>query len=285
LASSRPGQRIAVDTIGPLPESTDGFKYIIVIIDCFSRWVDVYPTKDTTAASAADVLLQYCGRFGFADEMVTDWGPEFHNNIVDALCLLCGVDRIYSLAYNKQHNGIVERVNKEILRHLRVLLMHKDTVAEWRISLPLVQRIINGSIHSSIGVSPAQLLFGKFVDLSQGIFTSDPRTTESMPDVSIQQYADRLFAQQTRLLQVAVATQSATNIHHLEGQSEDVKVFDIHDWVLVSYPTSRMNMRAPTKLDVSWNGPMQIVSRDLIHSVYELFNPATGNLTRFMCRV
>ena len=45
LASYSPMSRIAIDTIGPLPETEGGYKYVIVIIDAFSRFVKLFPCQ------------------------------------------------------------------------------------------------------------------------------------------------------------------------------------------------------------------------------------------------
>ena len=47
-ATYAPMHRIAVDAIGPLPPDEEGNQHIIVFIDCFSRYVCLYPTKDMT---------------------------------------------------------------------------------------------------------------------------------------------------------------------------------------------------------------------------------------------
>ena len=50
--------------IGPLPEDEKGNKYLIAIIDIFSRFLELYPAVDATALSAADAILQHTGQYG-----------------------------------------------------------------------------------------------------------------------------------------------------------------------------------------------------------------------------
>jgi len=54
-----------------------------------------------------------------------------------------------------------------VLRHLRAFLQEQKVLENWVDNLPLVQRIINATPHASIGVSPAQLLFGNAVHLDK----------------------------------------------------------------------------------------------------------------------
>jgi len=56
---------ISIDAIGPLPTTEEGYNYIIVMVDTFSRFVILAPARDTTANSAADAIFKWCGLFGF----------------------------------------------------------------------------------------------------------------------------------------------------------------------------------------------------------------------------
>ena len=62
---SRPGQRISLDIIGPLPTTKTGESYILTVVDNFTRWLECYPLKDHTAYTVADKLVtDYICRFG-----------------------------------------------------------------------------------------------------------------------------------------------------------------------------------------------------------------------------
>jgi hypothetical protein len=63
----------------------------------------------------------------------------------------------------------VERENKEVLRHLRAFVYDKNILEEWQLYLPLVQRIINATVHSRIGVTPATLLYGPMINLNRNV--------------------------------------------------------------------------------------------------------------------
>ena len=114
--------------IGPLIKDAHGYKYILVIIDAFSRWVELFPTKSTTAIQTASVMLNHIGRFGSPEVIHTDQGPAFHNELVQELLRLCGIEHS---AYSFEENGIVERANQEVLRHLRALLFDSRIHDKW----------------------------------------------------------------------------------------------------------------------------------------------------------
>ena len=71
-ASYNPFEVLHLDHIGPLRPDIHGNMFILVIIDAFSRWVELYPTKSTTAVESASCIFQHFGRFGNPEVVHTD---------------------------------------------------------------------------------------------------------------------------------------------------------------------------------------------------------------------
>jgi transposase InsO family protein len=161
-----PMRKINVDTMGPFEADAQGNIYIIVVIDCFSRYVGLYPATDVTAVAAGEALLQHVSLFGAPFEILSDKGSQYVNELIKTLCILIGTKKIETVAYSKEENGIVERANKEVLRHLRTILYNRDLKKDWRLCIPLVQRIMNSIYHESIGTSPASIIT-PYVDLDR----------------------------------------------------------------------------------------------------------------------
>ena len=170
-----------------------------------------------------------------------------------------------SLAYSKQENAIVERANKEVMRHLRAIVFDTRLKLEWSLVLPLVQRIMNASTHESIGISPAQLIFGNTLQLDRGLFNNETSTTTETSAVtpSVKQYIDALLAQQELVLRVAQETQMKRDTSSLEENATRGKgmktEFPINSFVLMRYPAGLGNShRPPTKLHTRWQGPFRV---------------------------
>jgi hypothetical protein len=69
-----PMECLNIDFIGPFPDGG----YVLVIIDTFTRWVELFHTEDATALSTAKCLLQHLGRFGAPLQLRSDNGPTMH---------------------------------------------------------------------------------------------------------------------------------------------------------------------------------------------------------------
>ena len=56
LFAGRPWQKLAVDLVGPMPETPRGNRWILVVVDHFTRWQDAFPLPDATAPTVATAL-------------------------------------------------------------------------------------------------------------------------------------------------------------------------------------------------------------------------------------
>jgi hypothetical protein len=258
-ASYSPMERISIDSVGPLPTS-DGYQHILVIIDNFTRFVELYPCKTLEADEAATYINIHCGRYGTPYQMLSDNGTQFSNEKLRAICALLQLEHVLTTPYSKQENAIVERANKEVLRHLRAFIFDNRILETWLYSVPMVQRIINSTKHAAIGVSPAQLLFGNAVDLDRGLYTVDSEQFQSsVPD--IQQWYDRMLANQAILIGIAQQLQQQQDDRHTNIDNDvNYSTFDIGSYVLVQYPNSQMGHKPPTKLHTHWKGPYRVVN-------------------------
>ena len=123
-----------IDFVGPFPDKC----YIMVIIDTFTRWVELYHTVAATAACASMNLYQHFGRFGAPTQIRSDRGSHFVNETIKEFLTLVGTQHCLTLAYSSQQNAIVERVNKEINRHIRAFTFESNSIDDYRLSLPIV---------------------------------------------------------------------------------------------------------------------------------------------------
>ena len=61
--SGYPMERIATDILGPLPETDKGNRYILVISDCFTKWVEAFPIADQRTETVANCLVEvWCAK-------------------------------------------------------------------------------------------------------------------------------------------------------------------------------------------------------------------------------
>ena len=100
--------RIAMDILDICDPTPDGFRYILVIADYFSKWTEAFPIKDKCADTVADVLVdKIILRFGMPLVIHSDQGREFENGLMKSLCSLLGCVKTRTAPYHGRDGGEV----------------------------------------------------------------------------------------------------------------------------------------------------------------------------------
>ena len=244
--------RVAVDTLGPLPRDENNNTFIIVMIDHFSRFVELEPAPTCTSLDAARALLKLIGRYGIPREILSDQGSQYSAHIIDDLLNIMNIDRRFTLPYDPKANGLVERVNGEVMKHLRAIVITKGVKRNWSTYLPMVQRIINTSIHSALGTSPARVVFGDNAYLDRGLNSPIMKLNEDKL-TTYEDYIQGLNKQIKLITESSVKHQREVIGKRLEKSPSNPTTFNEGELVLVSYPE-----RPPDKLTSVWRGPMVV---------------------------
>ena len=259
----RPMECLNIDFIGPYPDKG----YVLNIIDTFTRWVELYAVPEATAEQACKCLLIHFGRFGSPTVIRSDKGSHFANSLIEKFLRATGTLQNLTLAYSSQENAIVERNNKEINRHLRALTFDTNTIDDYQQLLPFVQRIMNSSYNERTKISPADLLFGKSIDLSGGIYNSiNPHISNN----ETQSHSmDKMLTMQNKLFNISKKILEDSDKEHNAQNTSAVTEFPINSFVLVAQRSA-----PDTRLHTLWRGPMRVI--DNKHGEYALLDLTTN---------
>jgi transposase InsO family protein len=268
LAATRPNQRLYMDTVGPLPPSQDPrrvnpYKFILVIQDAFTRYVDLYALENTDAIEAADCIQHYfASRRFLPDEIITDNGSQFVNVTLEEYFKHLDIARPEILAYSKEENGMVERVNKEAMRHLRAFIYERKVRDIWHRYLLLVQKILNSSPHSATKVAPIQLQFPTVTDDAIELHDYLTSLSKLADENVITEWNKRNVAYYRDLVQIATKLQSDLDQEHLAKMDEaELTLFEDDSWVLAMPHRGRGEHRAQDdKTKSFWSGPYKVMS-------------------------
>ncbi|KMQ87095.1 integrase core domain protein [Lasius niger] len=108
-----------MDILGPLPTITSGNRYLLVIVDCFTKWVEAFPLKNIKARTVAKVFVsQIISKHGVPLEVHTDQGKNFESKLFAELMDLLGIRKTRTTALHPQSDGQVERQLLYILNRM-----------------------------------------------------------------------------------------------------------------------------------------------------------------------
>jgi len=84
-----PFERLQMDIFGRFPVSASGNRYLLVISNCFTEWVEAFPIRNFKTKTIAEILVdQIISRFGVPLEIHTDQGRNFDFRLFLELALL-----------------------------------------------------------------------------------------------------------------------------------------------------------------------------------------------------
>ncbi|GFV07303.1 retrovirus-related Pol polyprotein from transposon 412 [Trichonephila clavipes] len=143
-----PFERIAFDILGPLPRTASGNKYLLVVIDYFTKWPEVYPIPDQEAPTVAEAVVQHwISRYGVPLQLHSDQGRNFVSAVLKGVCELLGIDKTKTTPLHP---------------HVR------------------------SAVHETTGYSPSQMLFGRDLRLPCDLLFGRPPDTPSSPEEYVQ---------------------------------------------------------------------------------------------------
>jgi transposase InsO family protein len=106
-----------------------GYKYLLVFIDTFSGWVEVFPTKKETSQVVAKALLEeIIPRYGVPEAIGSDNGPAFVSKVLKGLAQAMGANWKLHCEYNPQSSGQVERMNRTLKETLAKLALETGVI-------------------------------------------------------------------------------------------------------------------------------------------------------------
>ncbi|RMC09600.1 hypothetical protein DUI87_13386 [Hirundo rustica rustica] len=153
----RPFANIQLD-FTELPK-TGRYKYLLVIVDHLTHYVEAFPTAKATAQTVIKTLLeQIIPRYGVTETIDSDRGPHFTSKIIKETMAIMGIQWDYHTPWHPQSSGRVERMNGEIKKQLTKLVI--ETKLSWIKCLPLALLNIRTQPRSDMGISPFEMLYG-----------------------------------------------------------------------------------------------------------------------------
>ena len=192
----KPFEIVHLDVVGPMPLTRAGNRYILTMMDRYSRVVKLICLPVVTASVIAmsfrnHWLLEY----GTPVRTLTDRGSDFTSLIMSVLAGMCGFDQLLTTSYHPETNGRLERFHrylKERLRcvaHVRELDFLRDD--DWDLYVPGIAFSYNVTPNRMTGYSPYQIIYGQTVNLPIDTILSG-RTAQSVADDVLEDRAEHL---------------------------------------------------------------------------------------------
>lgn len=177
-----PWERLHLDYAGPFMN-----KSFLIVVDAYTKWVEVIPQNSTTASSTIDALREIFSRFGLPLKIVTDNGPQFRAFEFTSFLTMNGIFQHFSAPYHPATNGQAERFVYTVKQGLRAMENEAGSLHEKLCTFLMQQRKLP---NSTTGISPSELMFSRQIRTKIDLVKreSSIKTENNDTHMKIQQY-------------------------------------------------------------------------------------------------
>ena len=254
-----PLERVALDVLGPLPESERGNKYILVVADYFTKWTEAYAIPNQEAATVATkVVEEFVARMGVPRQIHSDQGRNFEAAVFQEMCALLGIEKTRTTPLHPQSDGMVERYNRTLEAMLAKFV--SENQRDWDEHLPLVMMAYRTAVHETTGCTPCSMMLGREAAVPVDLLFGRPEQ-ECAPD-SETEYARQLrerMAAVHRFAREHLRLESDRQKRYYDHRGVHQNTFKRGDAVWLYNPRRRKGLSP--KLQYAYEGPYLVVKR------------------------
>ncbi|MGL5955346.1 MAG: DDE-type integrase/transposase/recombinase, partial [Brevinema sp.] len=138
------------------------FRYLLVMVDKFSRWIEAFPCANENAKTVVRILCkEIIPRYGVPVGIDSDKGTPFTSKVTQLLCSELHINCRFHIPYHPQSSGIVERANRTIKNKLRKA-MQTMASKNWPDILPIVLADMRMMSQPGLNnLSPYEIVMGR----------------------------------------------------------------------------------------------------------------------------
>jgi hypothetical protein len=253
----------------PTAVTPEQYTYVFVLMDGFSKFVQLTPFANATADNAVHAIMDWFKSFGVCSQFVSDRGTHFINDTMTLLQQRLTIQHHFTASYAPWSNGQVERVNREIRELLTVFLSENRLQQEaWVELLPLANFVINNTPSQRLGgYCPIEVFTGnKPTSPLSAIFRPESSDFSIIPTTS-DAVRDSVAKLQASLHDIHHRVITNPKRRTTRRPGEQQVDFDVGDYVLIS----RTNEKGKDKTRNLWVGPAR-VSKRINPRVFEVTN-------------
>jgi transposase InsO family protein len=255
-----PMDRLATDVLGPFPETERGNKYILVVTDHFTKWMEIFAIPDQTAVTCAEIILnEVIARYGCPYDIHSDQGRNYESEIFAELCRLLEIRKTRTSPGNPKCNGQAERFNRTLLRMIKAYL--KGQQREWDKNLGCFAAAYRASVNESTGLTPNLLMLGREVRLPVEVMFGSETTHLGEEITSYGMYVDKLRKHMQHAHSIARQHLSAAGVRQKEVYDTKLLLNTYKPGDMVWYQTDISQLHIAPKLRKPYEGPYVVVKR------------------------
>lgn len=249
---------VAMDLVGPLPESKRGNTWLLVFSDQLSKWIEMRALPDATATRIADAYLEeVISRHGVPKKILTDQGSNFMSDVFEQVNKLLGVRHLKTSTYHPQ-TDFAERSNQTIINMISNYVNSNND--DWDEILPFARMAYMSSTNATIRQEPFLMLYGRLPTLPEDRVSNVENIESRVKNIDEKTYLRNLQRRLELVHSLArmdhEAVQGKNKKYYDEGR-KNVE-FEVGEKIYLHVPAIE---KGSNKFSKKWFGPYEIVRK------------------------
>uniref|UniRef100_A0A3B4Z3E1 Gypsy retrotransposon integrase-like protein 1 n=1 Tax=Seriola lalandi dorsalis TaxID=1841481 RepID=A0A3B4Z3E1_SERLL len=250
-----PNEMLGIDLMGPLPRSPQRHEYLLVVVDYFTRWVELTPLRTATAQTVARFLKsEIFTRWGVPDYILSDRGRQFVSEVFRELCAQWTVTPKLTTAYHPQTN-MTERVNRTLKSMIASYVDNNH--AKWDQYLSEFRFAINSAVQETTGVTPAELQIGRKLNSPLDKVLKAKVWPPNAPAYDVVHQLAQLKAD----VEENIRKSKQRQLRSYNKKRRDVGFRPRQRVWIRNFPQSHAGKKFTAKLARKWKGPYRVVQQ------------------------
>ena len=147
IQSQGPWDTLSIDIVGSLPPD-HYHEFLIVFIDCYSKYTILIPSSNHTANTVSEALMRHViPYFGTPRRLLSNRGHEFISAIWTKLLRSLGIQQVLTSPYHPEGNAFNERSHRTLNNMLRARLLEGLSAKAWVDKVPGIKLTLNAMPH------------------------------------------------------------------------------------------------------------------------------------------
>ena len=262
FSAKTPFELVSIDICGPLPQTSDGNRYIVSMIDKFSRFCLLVPVKDIKTQTIIKAYERWVSLFGPPKALLSDNGSQFISKMFKNYTKSQQTKQRFSTPYYPECNGQIERLHRWIKERLTLISIDLgvnfvDGDDDWSDYIYLIQHAYNSTPNTMTKYSPNKIILGRDCKIILDEIDAD-EITASTPSEYI-----RMMENNRRII-----SNNANNNQSKYDRSR-IKTYNKNRYKEIAYEVGdivlnnvkRRLIGNKSKFTETWTGPYEIIEK------------------------
>ena len=256
ISTCRPGELVTMDIV-EYAQSSRGYRYCLVMIDHFTKWLELFPLRNQKAETIAKKVFDgWIPRHGAPEQLHHDQGKNLTAEIIREVCSFLEIWNTRTTPFHPQSDGASERSIRTVNNMLAKVVAEDQRNCD--LYVPSTCFAYNTAVHSTTGYTPSYLEYGRELRLPSDLVMKDQQTPKNNSHTEYATGLKKRLAKAFECSRETLESSHRTQKHYYDRWARG-NIYKEGD--LVMWKDQKTRNGSCMKLNKPWTGLWKVIKR------------------------